>query len=488
MRKLVDFLFLCLMAVVPIACGDDGDDSTGGNGNNSEKPDQPSGNQQPVAMNIYTLVGADNADHPVPRLIAEWGESMVAQVTDPNHPGMMMFQYVNSHAEYDAAVLVTEHNVIFFHYNPMTDKEFPKDAVVMSAYDNFSSVSSCTIDWAKNDIKVKTTVALDKKKARRHAATATRSDDDALKKPFFDMLDDIGSGIGTIKDVVSKFGPAGKSAAILCDAWTTVLIPIMKYQLYDNGEIGQRQFVEDMFTSQVMSVVEEATNKQVDKLKDQSVSYLCKVTRVDKEDVNMALWAYDLTERVVDLTGMERNFDLDEYVDKGLKALTDYGKNVDEAEDVLSDTFDPDDNDEPDDTGTSWEDTRWQFSGTMTIVDSDEGYEEGLLEFGVDLTSVAGWSVTGLDGLDMDNGTKTYRISDNGDLVLFVTGSDNYTNGSYQEKGSWTHTLTLHRSSASTAILWWDGQDSGSWSDPVLKESGSYNSVFKGTFNGKLIK
>jgi len=302
------------------------------------------------------------------------------------------------------------------------------------------------------------------------------------------MLDDIGSGIGTIKDVVSKFGPAGKSAAILCDAWTTVLIPIMKYQLYDDGEIGQRQFIEDMFTSQVMSVVEEATNKQVDKLKDQSVSYLCKVTRVDKEDVNMALWAYDMTERVVDLTGMERNFDLDEYVDKGLKALTDYGKNVDEAEDVLSDTFDPDDNDEPDDTGTSWEDTRWQFSGTMTIVDSDEGYEEGLLEFGVDLTSVAGWSVTGLDGLDMDNGTKTYRISDNGDLVLFVTGSHNYTNGSYQSKGSWTHTLTLHRSSATTAILWWDGQESGSWSDSVLKESGSFSSVFKGTFNGKLIK
>lgn len=481
MRKLVDFLFLCLMAVAPIACGDDGDDSTGSNGNNSEKPDQ-----QPVAMNIYTLVGADNADHAVPRLIAEWGESMVAQVADPKHPGMMMFQYVNSHAEYDAAVLVTEHNIIFFHYNPLTDKEFPSDAVVMSAYDNFSSVSSCTIDWAKNDIKVKQSVALDKKKARRHAATATRSDDDALKKPFFDMLDDIGSGIGTIKDVVSKFGPAGKSAAILCDAWTTVLIPIMKYQLYDDGEIGQRQFIEDMFTSQVMSVVEEATNKQVDKLKDQSVSYLCKVTRVDKEDVNMALWAYDMTERVVDLTGMERNFDLDEYVDKGLKALTDYEKNVDEAEDVLSDTFDPEDDDEPDDTGTSWEDTRWQFSGTMTIVDSDEGYNEGLLEFGVDLTSVAGWKLQGLDGVI--RGTTTYRLLDNGDLQLFITGNESYTENGDQGNDSWSHTLTLHRSSASTAILWWDGQESGNWYSAVIKEGGSYNSVFKGTFNGKLIK
>lgn len=323
-------LLLITVAMLFSACSKDVDPGT--------KPVTPTPpvEKSNIAMKIYTVLDADNIDHPSPRIVAEWGEHMVAQVNNPLDSRMMMFQYVNSHASCDGAVLISDHNVIFIHYNPLTDEHFPSEALIAGDYDNFSTISLCNIDWETDKIDLWESAPLPNKKASRLRSMTLHGENDNLKQPFFDMLDEISSGIAEIQGTVEKFGPAGNAAVALCQAWTTVLIPIMQYQLYADDAIGQQEYIEDLFYSQVMNVVETATGAHVEKLKDTSIGYLCDITGVKQDDVNMALWAYDQLQRVKDKTNPSRVIDRAQYNEKGLQAAIRYADNAGKADAVIN--------------------------------------------------------------------------------------------------------------------------------------------------------
>lgn len=294
MKQIGFFLAVLLMACTFVACGSDDGDETGGGG--QKQPDNPDVPTQ-VKMKISVLLGADELDHPVPRLVAEWGDNMFAQVVDPTHPDVTVFQYINSDKADDVVAVVSEQNIIFMAYNPMSGADFPKEVLIASDNDGFSSLSSCTIDWKTGRINYGETIPFSNEAKTR---LSTRGDNDALKEPFFKMFDDISSNIGKIKNQVKKFGAVGRSATLLCDIWTEALIPIMKYQLYDDDELAQRQYVQDYFTGKAMDAIKGEIDGLVDDEMDKAIDYLCEVTGVDREDVNLALWVYDNYQRPKD--------------------------------------------------------------------------------------------------------------------------------------------------------------------------------------------
>ena len=137
-----------MMALAFAACSGDDGDNTGGQNNKSDDPEKPT----QVEMKISVLLDADKQDQAVPRLVAEWEDNMFAQVVDPNHPEVTMFQYINSDKGYDVVAVVTEHNIFFMNYNPTSGKDFPEEALVASDDDGFSTLSSCKVDWKNNKI------------------------------------------------------------------------------------------------------------------------------------------------------------------------------------------------------------------------------------------------------------------------------------------------------------------------------------------------
>ena len=315
MKKISFFLATLLMAFTFAACGSDDDDVTGNGG--EKKPDDI----EQIEMNISVLVGADQAEQPVPRLLAVWENNMFAQVEDPAHPDMTMFQYMNNDKSNDVVAVLSAHNVIFMQYNTALDKKFPKEALIASDNDDFSSLSTCTIDWKTGEIQYGDTYPFD-------AETKTRGGNDALKEPFFRMFDDISTGVDGMNAVLGKMGPLGMSAKTLCAAWTKVAIPLMKYNLYADDEIGRREFVQDYFKSAIESALEDKFQK-----------YVCNIKAVDDDDVNIGKWMAQATWRIAmsdyDYENEDRK---DELVKEGKEGAYNFGQTLGAGEDVFSET------------------------------------------------------------------------------------------------------------------------------------------------------
>ena len=128
MRKFYLFFATFMMALAFAACSGDDGDSKGG-GQKSDEPVEP----KEVEMKISVLVGTDDMDYSVPRLLAEWEDNMFAQVVDPNHPNYTVFQYMNNDKGNDVVAVVTEHNIFFMNYNPTSGKDFPEEALKAQA-------------------------------------------------------------------------------------------------------------------------------------------------------------------------------------------------------------------------------------------------------------------------------------------------------------------------------------------------------------------
>lgn len=311
------FFATFLMAFTFVACSSGDNDENGGGNNQSEDPETPT----QIEMEISVSEGAYDLDHPVPRLVAEWDGQMMAQVTNPEDDGVLMLQYVNQDEAYDGVVLVSEHNVIFMHYNPASDTNFPSKALVAGDYDDFSSLSSCTIDWSSGDIQFDETYPIGQSTKTR---LTTRSGNDDIKKHFFTLLDDISMGVDGMDAVLDKMKPVGISAKTLCAAWTKVAIPLMKYNLYADDEIGRRQFIEDYFQSAVESKIEGAIQE-----------YLCKITAVESADVNIGKWMAKATYRIA-MSDAEFDSKKDELVQKGTQAASHFVQNVNKGTTVIN--------------------------------------------------------------------------------------------------------------------------------------------------------
>lgn len=531
MKKFYFYFATILMALAFAACGSDDEDVNAGNGGGQNKPDEYA-KQTQVEMKISVLTGTDKLDHPVPRLVAEWGDNMFAQVVDPNHPEVTMFQYINSDKGEDIVAVVSEHNIIFMHYNPLTDKDFPENVLIASDDDNFSTLSSCKIDWKYNKIYYDKTVPFGK-----GTKMATRGENDLIKKPFFDMFDEMSSNISKIKEKMEVFGALGKSATLLCDIWTEGLIPVMKYQLYDDDKIAQQQYVQDYFTGKTMDYIKDKINGKVDDGMDKATDYLCKITGVDREHVNMGVWAYDNLIRPKLMTDEKPAERTNELVNSGMQAALDFSEKVvaadpifnetqdvpdeddeewwdeedeDEDDDEWGDEDDEDDEDEDDemdededeededeyeeDDRFGWYGTKWIFSGTMTINDTGDRIENEsgpvtmTLEFPT-ANSVKISSNNGNVNEIFSNSSTKIEETRTGMIITFsLSYSDSDTEGG--EQSTWSNTLILRHTDAQHATMEWTGRDIYSGWYMILKERHTYSGVttITGQLEGNLVK
>lgn len=507
MKKLYFLFATFMMALAFAACSGDDGDNTGGQ--KSDEPVEP----KEVEMKISVLVGTDDMDYSVPRLLAEWEDNMFAQVVDPKHPNYTVFQYMNNDKANDVVAVVTEHNIFFMQYNPATDKDFPEKALVASDDDGFSTLSSCKVDWKSNEINYGMTVPL-----RKNTKMATRGEYDALKKPFFDMFDEISDGIDGMDAVLGKMGPVGTAAKTLCAAWTKVAIPLMKYNLYADDEIGRQEYIQEYFQSAVESAVGEKLQK-----------YICGIKKVNVEDddVSIGTWMAKATWRIA-TDSEEYEKKKEELVNTGMQAAQKFCDKVvaaapifnetqdvpdeddeewwdeddDDDDDELDDGDDDDDDDDEDedeDEITSWAGTKWTFSGTLTMDDSEDGKGSGSVSFSVEFPESGGVRIGGELAEPFSEGTVTMDESGSS-LTIVCQGSENGNDSDGSWSSTWSYTLKLNRQGAANATANFSGQDS--WIDiynetiydkkgnkigtnPV-KRTGA--TIFSGNFSGTLVK
>ena len=509
MKKLYFLFATFMMALAFAACSGDDGDNTGG----QKSDDNPPEKNEQVKMKISVLLDADKQDQAVPRLVAEWEDNMFAQVVDPKHPNYTVFQYMNNDKANDVVAVVTEHNIFFMQYNPATDKDFPEKALVASDDDGFSTLSSCKVDWKSNEINYGMTVPL-----RKNTKMATRGEYDALKKPFFDMFDEISDGIDGMDAVLGKMGPVGTAAKTLCAAWTKVAIPLMKYNLYADDEIGRQEYIQEYFQSAVESAVGEKLQK-----------YICGIKKVNVEDddVSIGTWMAKATWRIA-TDSEEYEKKKEELVNTGMQAAQKFCDKVVAAAPIFNETQDvpdeddeewwdeddeddddelddgdddddDDDEDEDEDEITSWAGTKWTFSGTLTVDDSEDGKGSVSVSFSVEFPESGGVRIGGELAEPFSEGTVTMDESGSS-LTIVCQGSEN-TNDSYGSWSStWSYTLKLNRQGAANATANFSGQDS--WIDiynetiydkkgnkigtnPV-KRTGA--TIFSGNFSGTLVK
>ena len=507
MKKLYFLFATFMMALAFAACSGDDGDNTGGQ--KSDEPVEP----KEVEMKISVLVGTDDMDYSVPRLLAEWEDNMFAQVVDPKHPNYTVFQYMNNDKANDVVAVVTEHNIFFMQYNPATDKDFPEKALVASDDDGFSTLSSCKVDWKSNEINYGMTVPL-----RKNTKMATRGEYDALKKPFFDMFDEISDGIDGMDAVLGKMGPVGTAAKTLCAAWTKVAIPLMKYNLYADDEIGRQEYIQEYFQSAVESAVGEKLQK-----------YICGIKKVNVEDddVSIGTWMAKATWRIA-TDSEEYEKKKEELVNTGMQAAQKFCDKVvaaapifnetqdvpdeddeewwdeddDDDDDELDDGDDDDDDedeDEDEDEITSWAGTKWTFSGTLTMDDSEDGKGSGSVSFSVEFPESGGVRIGGELAEPFSEGTVTMDESGSS-LTIVCQGSENGNDSDGSWSSTWSYTLKLNRQGAANATANFSGQDS--WIDiynetvydkkgnkigtnPVKKTGAT---ILSGNFSGSLVK
>ncbi len=507
MKKLYFLFATFMMALAFAACSGDDGDNTGGQ--KSDEPVEP----KEVEMKISVLVGTDDMDYSVPRLLAEWEDNMFAQVVDPKHPNYTVFQYMNNDKANDVVAVVTEHNIFFMQYNPATDKDFPEKALVASDDDGFSTLSSCKVDWKSNEINYGMTVPL-----RKNTKMATRGEYDALKKPFFDMFDEISDGIDGMDAVLGKMGPVGTAAKTLCAAWTKVAIPLMKYNLYADDEIGRQEYIQEYFQSAVESAVGEKLQK-----------YICGIKKVNVEDddVSIGTWMAKATWRIA-TDSEEYEKKKEELVNTGMQTAQKFCDKVvaaapifnetqdvpdeddeewwdeddDDDDDELDDGDDDDDDedeDEDEDEITSWAGTKWTFSGTLTMDDSEDGKGSGFVSFSVEFPESGGVRIGGGLAEPFSEGTVTMDESGSS-LTIVCQGSENENDSDGSWSSTWSYTLKLNRQGAANATANFSGQDS--WIDiynetvydkkgnkigtnPVKKTGAT---ILSGNFSGTLVK
>ncbi len=283
MRRIAYRLTLLATALAFAACGGDDEsapapnpdsDNPGNNGSPTETP-LPEGS---VRMEVSVLTNSDELAYPTPRMVITREGMMTAEINDPKQPEKLMLQIISKDADADALVMVSRHNIILAHYNPLTDKALPQEVLLAGDFDGFSTLSLCDMNWDTGDVQFRETLQLSGE-GKPLMAPATRGENDAIKKPFFDMVDYIGEEIGKISEKMDKFGSAGKAGKAVCTAWGEVVLPLMRYNLYADDEIAQKKYVEEY-------------------LEGKSKKLFCKVTGINEDALNFALWAYNNAHRL----------------------------------------------------------------------------------------------------------------------------------------------------------------------------------------------
>ena len=172
----------------------------------------------------------------------------------------------------------------------------------------------------------------------------------------------------------------------------------------------------------------------------------------------------------------------------------------DDDDDELDDgDEDDDDEDEDEDEITSWAGTKWTFSGTLTMDDSEDGKGSGSVSFSVEFPESGGVRIGGELAEPFSEGTVTMDESGSS-LTIVCQGSENGNDSDGSWSSTWSYTLKLNRQGAANATANFSGQDS--WIDiynetiydkkgnkigtnPVKKTGAT---ILSGNFSGTLVK
>jgi predicted small lipoprotein YifL len=290
MKKLFYLLAILAAVFTFAACGGD-DEPTPNAPTDKEKEQTDSTSADPTkptpqdstsagvaVMKVSALIGSYGLDYATPRLVFTCDGMMTTEINDPSQPEMLILHVVGQDKNADALVMVSRKNFILAHYVASPVSSLSSEVLLAGDFDDFSTLSYCTIDWKTGDVGFIESLPLSPE-GKPSLTKTTRGENDAIKKPFFDMVDYISTQVGKMGEKMDNLGKIGKGGKAVCTAINEAVVPLMRYNLYADDEIAQQKYVEEY--------VEDRTKK-----------LFCEVTGIEEDYLNFALWAYNNANRL----------------------------------------------------------------------------------------------------------------------------------------------------------------------------------------------
>ena len=231
-----------------------------------------------LVMKVSALIGSYDLDYPTPRLVVTCNGMMTTEINDPKQTELLILHVVGQDQNADALVMVSRHNFILAHYVSSPVSALSSEILLAGDYDDFSTLSHCNLNWNTGEVEFMESLPLSAE-GKPSLTKTTRGENDAIKKPFFDMVDYISTEVGKMGEKLDNLGKIGKGGKAVCTAINEAVVPIMRYNLYADDEIAQQKYVEEY--------VEDRTKK-----------LFCEVTGIEEDYLNLALWAYNNADRL----------------------------------------------------------------------------------------------------------------------------------------------------------------------------------------------
>ncbi|MBR4920836.1 MAG: BACON domain-containing protein [Prevotella sp.] len=312
MKKYGIYLITLLMTVLAFAaCG--GDDTSGGGkgGNDPGGGGQGGGGNDepaPLELNVYLQQGEQVGKDVYARFVGVAGRQILAEISDPKHPELMMINYADESSSHDATMLVSQHNIFIMKHNPYSNTDFPQDALVVGDHDNYSSISVCHVNWETREIEIleNATVSFGKSIFTPSAASRRGAIEEAIKRQFLDFAHNLGDVLGEKNGKLEEIGQITKGLGLgditeggrkLIKRYNSLVIPSMEYILSSDEEIANRN---EVLSQLVSNNLESALT---DDILDAVKSYMLRYVPVSEDDLDYALWVYKMSHR--DITDEE---------------------------------------------------------------------------------------------------------------------------------------------------------------------------------------
>ncbi|MCR5044560.1 MAG: hypothetical protein K6A93_10605, partial [Bacteroidaceae bacterium] len=151
---------------------------------------------------------------------------------------------------------------------------------------------------------------------------------------------------------------------------------------------------------------------------------------------------------------------------------------------------DDDDDEDNEDDVIGWTGTTWNFSGTLTVNDTEDGTYSYNVSMTIEFPESGGVKISGGGDISELMGDSRVRFEEtvNG-MIITISGSSRDTSDGL-DTANWAYTLTLNHTSATQAVMSWNGQESYSGWYYVGKDKKTYSGATStsGQFTGTRTK
>ena len=122
-----------------------------------------------------------------------------------------------------------------------------------------------------------------------------------------------------------------------------------------------------------------------------------------------------------------------------------------------------------------WWGTTWNFSGTLTVNDTEDGTYSENVSMTIEFPESGGVKISGGGDFSELAGSSKVKIEETRTgVIITISGSSTETDSEGSHTSNWAYTLTLNHTSATQATMDWSGQDVYSGWHYILKEKHSY--------------